>query len=133
MVHNGIEYALMQAYAEGVFVLKHKRKFALDLHAIAEIWRVGSVVRSWLLDLTSEGLRVDADLAAIAPYVDESGERRWAVTEAIELGVATPVIAQALLARLRSRDTESFADRLLAAMRHEFGAHEVRKRSAPGA
>ena len=126
MIHNGIEYGMMQAYAEGFSVLKHKREFALDLHEVAEIWRVGSVVRSWLLDLTSDALKTDGDLAAIAPYVDDSGEGRWTVAEAIELGVATPVIAQALLARVRSRDVESFSDRLLAALRHEFGAHPVR-------
>jgi 6-phosphogluconate dehydrogenase len=127
MIHNGIEYGMMQAYAEGFSVLRHKREFDFDLHGIAEIWRVGSVVRSWLLDLTSDALKTDADLSAIAPYVDDSGEARWTVAEAVELGVATPVIAQALLARLRSRDAESFSDRLLAAMRHEFGAHPVRK------
>ena len=127
MIHNGIEYGMMQAYAEGFSVLRHKREFDFDLHGIAEIWRVGSVVRSWLLDLTSDALKTDADLSAIAPYVDDSGEARWTIAEAVELGVATPVIAQALLARLRSRDAESFSDRLLAAMRHEFGAHPVRK------
>jgi len=127
MVHNGIEYGMMQAYAEGFSIFKHKREFDLDLHAVAEIWRYGSVVRSWLLDLTSDALHADANLAAIAPYVDDSGEGRWTVAEAIELGVATPVIAQALLARVRSRDAESFSDRLLAALRHEFGAHPLKK------
>jgi 6-phosphogluconate dehydrogenase len=127
MVHNGIEYGLMQAYAEGFSVLKHKHDFALDLHGIAEIWRDGSVVRSWLLDLISDALKTDADLAAIAPYVDDSGEGRWTIAEAVELGVATPVMALSLLARLRSRDAESFSDRLLAAMRHEFGAHPIRR------
>jgi 6-phosphogluconate dehydrogenase len=127
MVHNGIEYGMMQAYAEGFSIFRHKREFDLDLHAVAEIWRYGSVVRSWLLDLTSDALHADANLAAIAPYVDDSGEGRWTVAEAIELGVATPVIAQALLARVRSRDAESFSDRLLAAMRHEFGAHPLKK------
>jgi 6-phosphogluconate dehydrogenase len=131
MIHNGIEYGMMQAYAEGFSVLKHKQEFALDLHEVAEIWRVGSVVRSWLLDLTSDALKTDADLAAIAPYVDDSGEGRWTVAEAIELGVATPVIAQALLARVRSRDVESFSDRLLAALRHEFGAHPVKSVTKP--
>ena len=131
MIHNGIEYGMMQAYAEGFSLLKHKREFDLDLHGIAEIWRYGSVVRSWLLDLTSDALHPDADLTAIAPYVDDSGEGRWTVAEALELGVATPVIAQALLARLRSRDAESFSDRLLAAMRHEFGAHAVKKITTP--
>jgi 6-phosphogluconate dehydrogenase len=127
MIHNGIEYGMMQAYAEGFSIFKHKHEFDFDLHAVAEIWRYGSVVRSWLLDLTSDALRADANLAAIAPYVDDSGEGRWTVAEAIELGVATPVIAQALLARVRSRDAESFSDRLLAALRNEFGAHPVKK------
>ena len=131
MIHNGIEYGMMQAYAEGFSVLKHKREFDFDLHLVAEIWRHGSVVRSWLLDLTSDALKADADLSAIAPYVDDSGEGRWTVAEAIELGVATPVIAQALLARVRSRDAESFSDRLLAAMRHEFGAHAVKPVTKP--
>ena len=131
MIHNGIEYGMMQAYAEGFAVFKHKREFDFDLHGIAEIWRAGSVVRSWLLDLTSAALKADANLAAIAPYVDDSGEGRWTVAEALELGVATPVIAQALLARVRSRDAESFSDRLLAAMRHEFGAHPVKTVTKP--
>jgi 6-phosphogluconate dehydrogenase len=127
MVHNGIEYGLMQAYAEGFSVLKHKREFDLDLHGVAEIWRVGSVVRSWLLDLTSDALKVDADLSQIAPYVDDSGEGRWTVTEAIDLDVPAPVITLSLLERLRSRDKNSFVDKLLAAMRNEFGAHPIHK------
>jgi len=131
MIHNGIEYGMMQAYAEGFSILRHKREFDFDLHGIAEIWRYGSVVRSWLLDLTSDALHADANLTAIAPYVDDSGEGRWTVAEAIELGVATPVIAQALLARVRSRDAESFSDRLLAALRHEFGAHPIKPITKP--
>jgi 6-phosphogluconate dehydrogenase len=127
MVHNGIEYGMMQAYAEGFSVLEHKQEFALDLHAIAAIWGDGSVVRSWLLERIGDALRRDATLADIAPVVADSGEGRWTVAEAIELGVPAPVITQALIARLRSRDADSFADRLLAAMRHEFGGHAVTK------
>ena len=127
MVHNGIEYGLMQAYAEGFSVLKHKKDFSLDLHQVAEIWRVGSVVRSWLLDLTSDALKQDADLSQIAPYVEDSGEGRWTVTEAIDLDVPAPVITLSLIERLRSREKDSFIDKMLAAMRNEFGGHPVRK------
>ncbi|WP_343821275.1 decarboxylating 6-phosphogluconate dehydrogenase [Dyella marensis] len=127
MVHNGIEYGLMQAYAEGFSILKHKAEFALDLHRIAEIWRHGSVVRSWLLDLTADALGKNPEMAGIAPYVPDSGEGRWTVDEAIELNVPVPVIAQSLIERLRSRDKESFADKLLASMRNEFGGHAITK------
>jgi 6-phosphogluconate dehydrogenase len=127
MVHNGIEYGLMQAYAEGFSILKHKTEFGLDLAAIAELWRNGSVVRSWLLDLTARALGESADLAQIAPYVSDSGEGRWTVSEAIDLDVPAPVITLALLQRLRSRDAESFTDRLLAALRHQFGGHAIKK------
>jgi 6-phosphogluconate dehydrogenase len=126
MVHNGIEYGLMQAYAEGFSILEHKAAFGLDLHQIAEIWRQGSVVRSWLLDLTSEALRSNPKLAGIAPYVADSGEGRWTLAEAIDLDVPAPVIALSLIARLRSRDTESFSDKLLAAMRNQFGGHAIK-------
>jgi 6-phosphogluconate dehydrogenase len=126
MVHNGIEYGLMQAYAEGFAVLRARTNLELDLAAIAEVWRHGSVIRSWLLDLTAAVLSRDAELADIAPYVADSGEGRWTVAEAIELDVPAPVITLALLQRLRSRDADSYADRLLAAMRREFGGHEVR-------
>ena len=127
MVHNGIEYGLMQAYAEGFSVLRHKPQFQLDLHRVAQIWRHGSVVRSWLLDLTAAALADNPDLEGIAPYVADSGEGRWTVAEAIDLDVAAPVITLSLLARLRSRDARSFSDRLLAAMRHQFGGHDVKK------
>ena len=127
MVHNGIEYGMMQAYAEGFSILKHKQEFSLDLAQIAELWRTGSVVRSWLLDLTARALGEDQDLSSIAPYVSDSGEGRWTVAEAIELDVAAPVITLALLQRLRSRDAESFSDRLLAALRNQFGGHAVKK------
>jgi 6-phosphogluconate dehydrogenase len=127
MVHNGIEYGLMQAYAEGFSILQHKTQFDLDLHQIAEIWRDGSVVRSWLLDLTSAALAKSPSLEGIAPYVADSGEGRWTLAEAIDLDVATPVIALSLLERLRSRDAQSFSDKLLSAMRHQFGGHEIKK------
>ena len=127
MVHNGIEYGLMQAYAEGFSILQHKSEFNLDLHQIAEIWRDGSVVRSWLLDLTSDALQKNPTMHGIAPYVADSGEGRWTVAEAIELGVPAPVITLSLLARLRSRDTDSFTDKLLSAMRNQFGGHAIKK------
>ena len=127
MVHNGIEYGMMQAYAEGFSILKHKKELNLDLAQIAELWRTGSVVRSWLLDLTARALRDDQDLSAIAPYVSDSGEGRWTVTEAIDLDVPAPVITLSLIQRLRSRDSESFADRLLSALRNQFGGHAVKK------
>jgi 6-phosphogluconate dehydrogenase len=127
MVHNGIEYGLMQAYAEGFSILQHKSEFKLDLHQIAEIWRYGSVVRSWLLDLTADALQKNPTLKGIAPYVADSGEGRWTVADAIELGVSAPIITLSLLERLRSRDDDSFSDKLLAAMRNEFGGHEIKK------
>jgi 6-phosphogluconate dehydrogenase len=126
MIHNGIEYGLMQAYAEGFSLLQHKREFDLDLHQIAEIWRSGSVVRSWLLDLTASALEKNPIMEGIAPFVADSGEGRWTVAEAMALDVPAPVITLALLARLRSRDADSFADRLLATLRKEFGGHAVK-------
>ncbi|MEO7761813.1 MAG: phosphogluconate dehydrogenase (NAD(+)-dependent, decarboxylating) [Casimicrobiaceae bacterium] len=126
MVHNGIEYGLMQAYAEGFSILKHKQEFKLDLHQIGEIWRYGSVVRSWLLELTTDALGKNPTLDGIAPYVVDSGEGRWTVNEAIALDVPAPVITLALIERLRSRDTESFSDKLLSAMRNEFGGHPIK-------
>ena len=126
IVHNGIEYGLMQAYAEGFSLLQHKETFGLDLHQVSEIWRHGSVVRSWLLDLTARALDEDAELADVAPYVSDSGEGRWTVAEAVDLDVPAPVITLSLIQRLRSRDSESYADRLLAAMRSQFGGHEVK-------
>jgi 6-phosphogluconate dehydrogenase len=126
MVHNGIEYGLMQAYAEGFAILQHKKEFNLDLAQIAEIWRYGSVVRSWLLDLTAGALAKNPTLKGIAPYVADSGEGRWTVADAIELGVSAPVITLSLLERLRSRDDDSFTDKLLAAMRNQFGGHPIK-------
>jgi 6-phosphogluconate dehydrogenase len=127
MVHNGIEYGMMQAYAEGFSILRHKEEFGLDLAAVAELWRHGSVVRSWLLDLAARALAEDQTLESIAPYVSDSGEGRWTVAEAIDLDVPAPVITLALIQRLRSRDEESFADRLLAALRNQFGGHAVKQ------
>jgi 6-phosphogluconate dehydrogenase len=127
MIHNGIEYGLMQAYAEGFAVMKHKAEFDLDLHQVASIWQDGSVVRSWLLDLTARMLEKDSTLTDIAPYVADSGEGRWTVAEAIELGVSAPVMTLSLLQRLRSRDAESFSDRMLAGLRNEFGGHAIKK------
>jgi 6-phosphogluconate dehydrogenase len=127
MIHNGIEYGLMQAYAEGFSILQHKTEFKLDLTQIAEIWRYGSVVRSWLLDLTADALAKNPTLKGIAPYVVDSGEGRWTVSEAVELGVPAIVITASLLERFRSRDSDSFVDKLLAAMRNQFGGHEIKK------
>ncbi|MGQ0751762.1 MAG: phosphogluconate dehydrogenase (NAD(+)-dependent, decarboxylating) [Betaproteobacteria bacterium] len=129
MVHNGIEYGLMQAYAEGFALMQRKSEFALDLQAIAETWREGSVIRSWLLDLTASALHANPELEGIAPYVPDSGEGRWTVAEAIALDVPAPVITLALLERLRSRERNSYADRLLAALRHAFGGHAVKTHS----
>lgn len=127
MIHNGIEYGLMQAYAEGFEILKAKREFDLDLHQVAEIWRYGSVVRSWLLDLTSNALAEDQDLKDVKAWVADSGEGRWTVFEAVDLDVAAPVITLSLQRRLRSRSEAPFSDRLLAAMRNQFGGHAVKK------
>ncbi len=127
MVHNGIEYGLMQAYAEGFDLLKHKTEFNLDLAQIAELWRVGSVVRSWLLDLTANALKENPNMDGIAAYVTDSGEGRWTVVEAIDLAVSIPVISMALLNRFKSRDEAPFSDKLLAAMRNQFGGHGVKK------
>jgi 6-phosphogluconate dehydrogenase len=127
MIHNGIEYGLMQAYAEGFDLMQHKTEFGLDLRQIAEIWRYGSVVRSWLLDLTARALAENPTMEGIASYVEDSGEGRWTVAEAIELGCAIPVITIALQRRFLSRVEDPFSDKLLAAMRQQFGGHEVRK------
>jgi len=127
MVHNGIEYGLMQAYAEGFSVLGHKQEFKLDLAQVAQIWRFGSVVRSWLLDLAADALGKNPTLEGIAPYVVDSGEGRWTVAEAIDLDVPAPIITASLIERLRSRDSDSFTDKLLSAMRNEFGGHAMKK------
>ncbi len=126
MIHNGIEYGLMQAYAEGFSILQHKSEFQLDLHQVAEIWRYGSVVRSWLLDLTADALEKNPTLKGIAPYVADSGEGRWTAAEAIELGVPAFVITASLFGRFQSQDADSFSDKLLAAMRNQFGGHAIK-------
>jgi 6-phosphogluconate dehydrogenase len=128
MVHNGIEYGIMEAYSEGFAILKRKKEFNLDLHQIAEVWRHGSVIRSWLLDLIADSLAEDSELRDIEPFVEDSGEGRWTAFEAIDLDVATPVITLSLLQRLRSRDKESFSDKLQAVMREQFGGHHVKRR-----
>ena len=127
MVHNGIEYGMMQAFAEGFDILRAKSEFGLDLHNIAQIWQHGSVVRSWLLDLTAAALAEDQTLADIRPWVSDSGEGRWTVFESIDLNVPAPVITLALQMRLASRDETGFAARLLSAMRNQFGGHAVMK------
>ena len=126
MVHNGIEYGLMQAYAEGFEIMKAKKEFDLDLHQIAELWRHGSVVRSWLLDLTADALKEDQDLKAIKAWVADSGEGRWTVFESIDLDVPAPVISLSLLMRFASRQDESYSAKLLAAMRNQFGGHAIK-------
>ena len=129
MIHNGIEYGMMQALAEGFALMKRKTAFGLNAHQIAEIWRYGSVVRSWLLDLTAAALKNDQELTDVVPHVADSGEGRWTVFEAVDLNCPAPVITLALLQRLRSRDDYSYADRLLALMREQFGGHEVQRRT----
>jgi 6-phosphogluconate dehydrogenase len=125
MIHNGIEYGLMQAFAEGLAVLRKKQEFELDLAQVTEIWRHGSVVRSWLLDLTAQALAENPNMDGIAPYVADSGEGRWTVFEAIDLDVPAWTMTAALFERFRSRDTEAYYDKLLAAMRAKFGGHAV--------
>jgi 6-phosphogluconate dehydrogenase len=127
MVHNGIEYGLMQAYAEGFTVLEKKEEFNLDLPQIAQIWRYGSVVRSWLLDLTADALTGNPTLDGLQAYVVDSGEGRWTVFEAIDLNVSAPVITESVIRRIRSREENNFTDRMLAIMRNEFGGHDVKK------
>ena len=126
MVHNGIEYALMQAYAEG-FELLSASDYGLDLPRLAQLWNRGSVIRSWLLELTADALRADPTLAGLKPWVEDSGEGRWTVEDAVEKAVPAPTITAALFARFRSRRENSFADRLLAALRQAFGGHAVRR------
>jgi 6-phosphogluconate dehydrogenase len=132
MIHNGIEYGMMQAMAEGFALLEGKKEFAFDLGAVAESWRHGSVVRSWLLDLTAEFLARDAKLDDVAPLVADSGEGRWTVNEAVEQGTSAPVLALALMSRFDSQGRSDFAHKLLAMMRKGFGGHAV-KRDGGGA
>lgn len=127
MIHNGIEYGVMQAYAEGFAVMDAKKEFDLDLHQVSEIWRYGSVVRSWLLDLIANALDENPDLDGLAPYVPDSGEGRWTVKEAIDLDIPAPVMTLALLARLESRTEDSMTYKLLSAMRNQFGGHAMKK------
>jgi len=125
MIHNGIEYGMMQAYAEGLSVLKAKSEFGLDLAAITEMWRHGSVVRSWLLDLIADFLKNERSLETIKPLVADSGEGRWTAIEAVELGVPAPVMSLALMARFASQGQDDYASKLLAMMRAGFGGHVV--------
>jgi 6-phosphogluconate dehydrogenase len=126
MIHNAIEYGLMQAYAEG-FHLMHEGAYKVDVAAVASLWMQGSVVRSWLLELTARALKEDPDLAGLKGWVEDSGEGRWTLHEAIEGAVPVPVLTAALFTRFRSREDNPFADRLVAALRHQFGGHAVRK------
>ena len=125
MIHNGIEYAMMEAYAEGLALLKGNAKLGIDVAAVAEMWRHGSVIRSWLLDLTAEFLKDDAELRNVAPIVADSGEGRWTAVEAVEQGVPAPVISLALMMRFASQGKSDYADKLLAMMRKGFGGHVV--------
>ena len=128
MIHNGIEYGLMQAYAEG-FELMHESDYTIDLAAVASLWNHGSVVRSWLLELAARALAEDADLSALKGYVEDSGEGRWTLHEAIDRGVPLPVMTAALFTRFRSRGDNPFSERMLAALRNQFGGHAVKKSS----
>jgi 6-phosphogluconate dehydrogenase len=128
MVHNGVEYGLMEAYAEGFEIMKLSKVFpGMDMLAIAEAWRTGSVVRSWLLDLIANGLKADPELGGIKGYVEDTGEGRWTVEAAIDESVPAPVITESLFARFRSRMENTFSDRMLAMMRNQFGGHAVVK------
>ncbi len=127
MVHNGIEYGMMQAYAEGFSIMDAKKELNLDIEQISQIWRYGSVVRSWLLDLTADALKKNPELQGIAPYVPDSGEGRWTVFEAIDLNVSAPIITESLIRRLRSREENNMTDRMLSVMRGAFGGHAIKK------
>jgi 6-phosphogluconate dehydrogenase len=127
MVHNGIEYGMLQAYAEGYEILHASKEFKLDLHKIAAVWNHGSVVRSWLNELAEMAFEKDVDLKDLRGYVEDSGEGRWTVQEAIDLDVPAPVITLSLLTRLRSRQPDSFSAKVIAALRNEFGGHAVKK------
>jgi 6-phosphogluconate dehydrogenase len=127
MVHNGIEYGMMQAFAEGFTIFEKKEELNLNLPQIAEIWRYGSVVRSWLLDLTAEALAKNPTLDGLEAWVEDSGEGRWTVFEAIDLNVSAPIITESLIRRIRSREVNNFTDRMLSIMRNAFGGHAVKK------
>jgi len=126
MIHNGIEYGMMQAFAEGFALLRGKKEFELDMAQISELWRHSSVVRSWLLDLTAEALKHDQKLDKIAPFVPDSGEGRWTVVESVDQGVAAPVLSIALQMRFNSQDKEGYSYKLLSMMRNAFGGHAVK-------
>ncbi len=128
MVHNGIEYGMMQALAEGLALMESKQEFSLDLAQVSELWRHASVVRSWLLDLTAEALKTDRKLENVAPYVADSGEGRWTAIEAIEQGVAAPVLSLALQMRFASQDEDGYGFKLLSLMRNAFGGHAVKEK-----
>ncbi|MGD0732847.1 MAG: phosphogluconate dehydrogenase (NAD(+)-dependent, decarboxylating) [Terracidiphilus sp.] len=127
MIHNGIEYGMMQAYAEGFTILEKKEELGLNLGQISQIWRYGSVVRSWLLDLAADALAKNPTLEGLEAFVEDSGEGRWTVFEAIDLNVSAPIITESLMRRIRSRENNNFTDRMLAIMRNEFGGHAVKK------
>ncbi|MBF0484275.1 MAG: decarboxylating 6-phosphogluconate dehydrogenase [Candidatus Omnitrophica bacterium] len=127
MMHNGIEYAILQAYAEGFEILNAKKEFNIDLPSVAHLWNQGSVVRSWLLELAEDALKKDPKLENIKGYVDDSGEGRWSAKEAIDIDVPAPTITLALFERFRSRQEQSFGNKFIAALRNEFGGHEVKK------
>ena len=127
MIHNGIEYGMMQAFAEGFSILKAKKEFELDLAQVSHIWQHGSVVRSWLLDLAARALEEDPQLEAVKPWVADSGEGRWTVFESIDLDVPAPVITLSLQMRFASRDEENYTARMLAALRNQFGGHAIKK------
>lgn len=127
MVHNGIEYGMMQSYAEGFSIMAAKEEMNLNLAEIAEMWRFGTVIRSWLLDLTADALQKNPTLEGLEPFVQDSGEGRWTVFEAIDLNVSAPVITESLIRRIRSREDNNFTDRMLAIVRNAFGGHAVKK------
>ena len=126
MVHNGIEYGMMQAFAEGFELMKAKEEFDLDMHQVARVWQHGSVVSSWLLDLTGDALEQDGDLSSLSDWMDDSGEGRWTVNESIDMGIPTPVLTLALQMRFRSRETDAFAGKIVNAMRAGFGGHAIK-------
>jgi 6-phosphogluconate dehydrogenase len=126
MVHNGIEYGMMQAYAEGFSIMAAKEPLKLDLAQITEIWQYGSVVRSWLLDLTADAFKKNPTISGVAPFVPDSGEGRWTVFEAIDLNISAPVITESLIRRIRSREEDNLTDRILSVMRGAFGGHAVK-------
>ena len=126
MVHNGIEYGMMQAFAEGFELMQAKEEFDLDMHKISRVWQHGSVVSSWLLDLTGDALEQDGDLSSMSDWMDDSGEGRWTVNESIDLGIPTPVLTLALQMRFRSRQKDAFAGKIVNAQRAGFGGHAIR-------